>query len=494
MVRNFPRTNRRPAGRNRTKAVAVVLVSLGLLAGISTTPPAMAGPRDKELKHKKHKVDKKVHGAKLELDHSSAALQQAQAQLDNAQAQLDTAQAHLAKTRGELAAAEALDRQMQEKLDAAIARLEQARAELEAGHVKVAEQERELGRIVVANYQTGDPSLMGLSMVLTSQDPTELTGQLNSVQNVIDKEDATLSRLEATKVLLAVQEQQVEEAKDEVAVRRQAAAENLVKKQELEKQAEAQELQVKNLVTLREEAADKAEEARQADLATLRSLEKEQNRIAEILRKRAEAARRRGAGPAAAPHNPPRRPGGAHPGPRYPGPRPRRESAQPRRGHPRGRGAAAARGGGAGGPPAANNASVGPVHSNGFLDYPVPGNVTSPYGWRTHPIYGYRSLHDGIDIGAGCGTPIRAVASGRVLQMYYQSAWGNRIIIDHGFHKGAGLATISNHLSGYAVHEGEWVQRGQIIGYVGTTGWSTGCHLHFTVMQNGSPVDPMRWL
>ena len=442
MVRNFPRTNRRPAGRNRTKAVAVVLVSLGLLAGISTTPPAMAGPRDKELKHKKHKVDKKVHGAKLELDHSSAALQQAQAQLDNAQAQLDTAQAHLAKTRGELAAAEALDRQMQEKLDAAIARLEQARAELEAGHVKVAEQERELGRIVVANYQTGDPSLMGLSMVLTSQDPTELTGQLNSVQNVIDKEDATLSRLEATKVLLAVQEQQVEEAKDEVAVRRQAAAENLVKKQELEKQAEAQELQVKNLVTLREEAADKAEEARQADLATLRSLEKEQNRIAEILRKRAEAARR-GAAAAAA---------------------------------------------------AANNASVGPVHSNGFLDYPVPGNVTSPYGWRTHPIYGYRSLHDGIDIGAGCGTPIRAVASGRVLQMYYQSAWGNRIIIDHGFHKGAGLATISNHLSGYAVHEGEWVQRGQIIGYVGTTGWSTGCHLHFTVMQNGSPVDPMRWL
>jgi murein DD-endopeptidase MepM/ murein hydrolase activator NlpD len=81
-----------------------------------------------------------------------------------------------------------------------------------------------------------------------------------------------------------------------------------------------------------------------------------------------------------------------------------------------------------------------------------------------------------------------------VLQEYFQSAWGNRIIIDHGFHKGAGLATISNHLSGYAVNEGDWVERGQVVGFVGNTGWSTGCHLHFTVMQNGSAVDPMRWL
>lgn len=422
--------------------MAVALVSLGMLAGVATMPPALAGPRDKELKHKKHKVDAKVQGANEDLEHSSAALRQATAQLTSAQNQLDTAQAKLAKTRGELAAAEALDRQMQAKLDAAVAKLERARADLVEGHEKVAEQERELGRLVVANYQTGDPALMGLSMVLTSQDPTELTGQLNSVQNVIDKEDATLSRLEASKVLLAVQEQEVEKAKDEVAVQRQAAAENLVKKQGLEKRAEAEELQVQNLVSLRQEAEDKAEEARQADLATLKSLEQEQDRIAEILKKRAEAARRRAAAAAAA----------------------------------------------------ANGASVGPLHSNGFLDYPVPGNVTSPFGWRRHPIFGYKSLHDGVDFGAGCGTPIRAPAAGRVLQEYFQSAWGNRIIIDHGFEKGVGLATISNHLSGYAVNQGDWVERGQVVGFVGTTGWSTGCHLHFTVMENGSPVDPMRWL
>jgi murein DD-endopeptidase MepM/ murein hydrolase activator NlpD len=135
----------------------------------------------------------------------------------------------------------------------------------------------------------------------------------------------------------------------------------------------------------------------------------------------------------------------------------------------------------------------GPVASNGFLNYPVQGPVTSPFGWRIHPIYGYRSLHDGIDFGAGCGTPIRAAASGRVLEEYFQTAWGNRIIIDHGFHRGVGLATISNHLSQYAVPTGAYVKRGQVVGYVGTTGWSTGCHLHFTVLQNGVAVNPQRW-
>ena len=450
----------------RTVAAAVVVLAC-LLSGLAVSPTATAADgkkgdkggqrsgqgngkkkseplrkkKSEELKKDQAELRRHVGAANQDLEHSSAALQRATAALGAAQHQLDEAEAHLAATRGELAAAEALDRQMQAELDAAVQRLAQAQADLDQGHVKVAEQEHALGAIVVSNYQTGDPALMGLSMVLTSQDPAELTGQLNSVQNVIDKEAVTLSRLEASKVLLTVQEQEVRDAKDEVARKRRAAAENLVKKQDLERRAEEQELQVQNLVTLRAEAEDEAEKARQADLATLKSLEKEQDRITEILRQRAAAARRRAAAAAAA-----------------------------------------------------ANRAVGPTRSNGFLDYPVNGPVTSPYGYRRHPIYGYTALHDGIDFGNACGTPILAPASGRVLQMYYQSAWGNRVIIDHGFHRGVGLASISNHLSGYAVREGQWVERGQVIGYVGTTGWSTGCHLHFSVLENGTSVNPSRWL
>jgi murein DD-endopeptidase MepM/ murein hydrolase activator NlpD len=403
-----------------------------MLTSFAALPLAAAD----DLKHKRHRVQHKINGAQSDLDASSAQLRRATAALQAAQTRLDQAQNHLARTRGQLSAAQVLDRQMQAKLEAAVARLQQARAELSASRTKIVEQRKALSEIVVQNYQTGSPSLMGLSMVLTSQDPTELTGQLNSVQNVADKEGVVLDRLEATKVLRTVQEQQVEAAKEEVARERQAAAANLKRKQELERQAAAAEEQVRTLVGLRSEARKQASDARAADLAELRALQKERDRISAILKRRAEAARRR----------------------------------------------AAAHGGGS------------RLPSNGFLDWPVAGPVTSPFGWRIHPIYGYRSLHDGIDIGAGCGTPIHAPASGTVISEYYQTAWGNRIIIDHGWHNGAGLATIANHLSRYAVPRGAHVTRGQVVGYVGTTGWSTGCHTHFTVMRNGVPVNPMNYL
>jgi len=143
---------------------------------------------------------------------------------------------------------------------------------------------------------------------------------------------------------------------------------------------------------------------------------------------------------------------------------------------------------------AAHSAVSAAVDGGGWLTTPTQGWLTSPFGWRTHPIFGYRALHDGQDIGAPCGTPVVAPADGTVLSEYYSSSYGNRLIIDHGLQRGVGLATISNHLSGYAVGTGAHVERGQVIGYVGTTGWSTGCHLHFTVLQNGVAVDPAGWL
>jgi len=421
----------------------VALAAGSMVLGLAAVPLASADDRADDLKDKKVKVRRDLSGAHKDLDHSSDQAREAAAALGAAQAQLSKAQGRLAETRGRLAAAEALDAQMQAELDLAVLRLEGARSDLAAGHKEIVDQERELGEIVVANYQTGDPSLMGLSMMLTSQDPAALTGQLNSVQNVIDKEAVTLSRLDASRVLLTVQEQEVQVAKGEVAAQRRAAARNLDKKQGLEQQAEDAELQVQNLVSLRAEAKNQADKARQADLATLKSLEKERDRIAEILRKRAAAAQARAAAAAAA---------------------------------------------------AAAGAAAVPARGSGFLTTPVAGSVTSYFGIRTHPIYGYRALHDGVDFGAACGTPIVSPAGGRVIAEYYQSAWGKRIIIDHGLHRGRSVATIANHLSGYAVSQGEVVKRGQVIGYTGDTGWSTGCHLHFTVLQNGRAVNPMRWL
>jgi murein DD-endopeptidase MepM/ murein hydrolase activator NlpD len=113
---------------------------------------------------------------------------------------------------------------------------------------------------------------------------------------------------------------------------------------------------------------------------------------------------------------------------------------------------------------------------------------------RLHPVYKRWTLHDGTDFGAACGTPVRAAAGGRVIAAYYNGGYGNRVIIDNGYHRDVGLGTAYNHLGSYSTFVGERVERGDIIGYVGNTGYSTGCHLHFMVFENGAAVDPMGWL
>ncbi len=419
MLRRFPLTA--PSSRRALAALAA--------GALVVAVPAHAAERGDKLKDKKHKVEKKIDKADHEAEESSAAVEAATAALAQAQSDLVDARAYLSQTRGELAAAEALDRLMQQRLDAAVARLHQAQSELAAGEAKVAEQEDDLRGMVAATYEQGDPGLMGLSTVFTSGEPADIAGSMSASSSVVNKESAILDSLEATKVLLDVHRQEMADAKDEVAKRRAEAAANLARKQSLELQAEAAESQVSQMVDLRARARQAALQAKKADLVVLKNLIVERDRIADLI------------------------------------------AAQASKG----------------------TGYTGPQTGNGFLDRPVDAPVTSPFGWRIHPIYGYRSLHDGTDFGAPCGTPIRATARGKVLTEYFQTAYGNRIVIDHGVHLGVGVATISNHLSAYAVAVGETVKRGQVIGFVGNTGWSTGCHLHFTVLENGKPVDPMKW-
>jgi murein DD-endopeptidase MepM/ murein hydrolase activator NlpD len=125
-----------------------------------------------------------------------------------------------------------------------------------------------------------------------------------------------------------------------------------------------------------------------------------------------------------------------------------------------------------------------------FVD-PLPGYATgSPYGWRLHPILGYQRLHTGVDIPAPSGTPIRAAADGMVLSAGPRGGYGNTVIIDHG----SSMATLYAHQSDINVAPGQTVQAGDVIGEVGSTGLSTGPHLHFEVRIGGTPVDPLGYI
>jgi murein DD-endopeptidase MepM/ murein hydrolase activator NlpD len=126
----------------------------------------------------------------------------------------------------------------------------------------------------------------------------------------------------------------------------------------------------------------------------------------------------------------------------------------------------------------------------GYLKWPVSGPITSPFGWRIHPIYHYRSFHTGIDIGVATGTIVKAARHGTVLFTGYDGAYGLIVIIDHG----GQLATVYAHLSRVFVSKGEHVGTLSSIAASGNTGWSTGPHLHFEVRSQGVPVNPIGWL
>ncbi len=128
----------------------------------------------------------------------------------------------------------------------------------------------------------------------------------------------------------------------------------------------------------------------------------------------------------------------------------------------------------------------------GFLSPPtaVPF-ITSSYGWRYHPIYHYYRLHAGTDFRAYCGTAILAAADGTVEWAQYKAGFGNQVMLYNGVVSGKVLYTSYNHFSKFSVSNGQKVKRGQIVGYSGSTGSSTACHLHFEVYVNGETVDPM---
>jgi len=130
----------------------------------------------------------------------------------------------------------------------------------------------------------------------------------------------------------------------------------------------------------------------------------------------------------------------------------------------------------------------------GLLSSPADAEVGSKFGMRLHPIFHEWRLHNGVDLGAKCGSPIRAAAPGRVVRVSYDSASGHRLEIDHGEVGGHHLRTGYLHATGYSVRVGQTVKRGQMVGRVGTTGWSTGCHLHFITWLDGSYTDPERFL
>jgi murein DD-endopeptidase MepM/ murein hydrolase activator NlpD len=283
------------------------------------------------LHNRKNQAHHQVRAAQTGFDDASTALVAATQRLQAAQASLVVAQRTLASTQAQLSAAALIDTQMQARLVAAVSALATARQQLADGIARVKEQRAAIGALAAADYQYGDPNLLRMSAFFNADNVNDLTNQVQTMDNLMSRESAMLGDLKAAEVVLQVTRDRVAAAKATVADERQAAAVNLARKQALETTAAANRAQVASLVAAQSAAAAKAAQIKAADARILRQAKAQEARIQQLI---LAAARRH-----------------------------------------RGRG------------------SVG---GSGFLLPPVANSyITSPYGWRIHPIYHYWGLHDG---------------------------------------------------------------------------------------------------
>ncbi len=419
------------SGRRLAAAGAAAAVLLGTVAVPFGLQSARAN--DDDLKQRRNHVQHKIDKAHDQLEDASKQAQRANAKLTRAQAQLSLAKADLGTVRRRLAAARVRDAQTQAKLITAEAQLVVARDDLRAGREAVATQREQVTDSIVGIYEQGDPQLLAFTALVNAESLEDLTTRAAAEDAIVSSETEMYADLRAAEARLKEQEQAVEAAKDAAETQRRAAAVNLATTESLVDQSQRATDRVRGLVSSSRNARQRAIAARAHDAKVLRELKKREARIKQLI---LAAARR----------------------------------AQ------------------------AQNQQTFNGSTGGFLDRPVNGPVTSPYGYRTHPIYGYYGLHNGTDFGAGCGSSLFASASGTVIETYYDAVYGNRLYLSVGNVNGANLTLVYNHLSGYKASQGQRVARGDVVGYVGQTGWSTGCHLHFTVLRNGEPVDPMGYM
>jgi len=403
---------------------------VALGAGVLSSPLAHADV--KHLRHQQAEAQHSVRHAKADLDESSSLARRAYAAMTRSRAELASARHDLQAARAHVQ--EARDRllQVQRELREAVAQLNKAEADQARGQKAVDNQRNKLINTVTSFYEEGDPQLVGFLSLLKSATPADLTAKQANNNLVLDSQDQILDSLKASEVMLQVQTDQLTKARNQVAEKKQEAHDNLMLKRTYKQQAASARDRVLKTVQARKHALAMARRARAHDRAVLAHQNARADRIHRQLMAQIAREQRHGGG--------------------YRG------------------------------------------TTSGLLMPPVNGPITSPYGYRINPVMHYYGLHDGDDFGAACGTPIWAAGNGTVMSEYYSSVWGNRLYINLGLVNGKNVTVIYNHLSAYRSHVGERVSRGQVVGLIGTTGWSTGCHTHMTVMVNGVAVNPAPWL
>ena len=436
-----------PDIRRASLAAAVILVA----AWVPALPQAAASPAPQSSAQDDARA--REAAARADLEESSAAVQAAGLALLRAEGQLPAARTAASVAAGRAAGARARASNARNRARDAEQGAEAARERARAATEDVAAGRRAFAATARRIYQRG--RYAGWRTVLDAQRPQDLLERAQMLKSIVATEDRRLELLTERRLGLA-QKQAAAARQRRAADRARAQADELARREQVrERAATAAQSRVAALVEQRRAALTTAERFRAADRAEYAAAQQASRDLAAQIRAaaaRAEAARRAAA----------------------------RAAAQ----------AAAADAARSSKPATPRRPAPAPAR-NGRMLWPSDGPMTSRYGYRTHPIYGDRRLHAGIDIGSGSGAPVVAAAAGTVILSYFSESYGNLIVIDHGVLGGRQVTSAYAHQSQRVAQEGDAVSAGELIGRVGSTGNSTGPHLHFEVREDGEPVDPL---
>ena len=425
-----------PGTRRAVSAVGAALCALAL--GVGVAAPAGADTGDD-----KRAVDQRVQDLKAALDDTSADLTTAFLQLQATQAQLPAAQAALAQAQaGEQSATQHND-SVAGQLAVAQANEAKAVGARAANAQQLADSQATLDRFAADLFQGGSTGSQ-MSVAFGDESAGDFASRVVLADQVGSMADSAIKELQNARAEAAANESYLRAVQAEVTVLKKQAEDSLTAAASSRAAATGAKEHLDALQAQQTAYAAQVEAKKVDELTRLAAAEAEQATLLATLESQARAA-------AAA------------------------EAA---------RAAATA---------AAGRTYRPTVGGTGFLSPAANGPITSPFGERFHPILLVWKLHSGTDFGVPCGTPVVAAADGTVLSAGWGGGDGNRVVIDHGIVSGVDLVTTYNHLTSFVVTSGP-VKRGQLIAISGTTGYSTGCHLHFETLENGQFVDPAKWL
>jgi len=432
--------------------LAAALVALPML-GMPMSPATAEGSKEDKIAERAE-VDQQLEDLRIELNDVNTELADTYIALAETELLIPQAQQDLEDAQLELEEAREEDRLIGERLTAAQEEEQRLSGDVEEGQEEVDRSNGELATVALTAYKGGtlpSPS----TIYIGNESPQDAVDRSMNYRLTMSSQGTRLDTLRTDQAVTENSAERLTAVREEIKQLKLDAEDAVVRMEEAEQEASEAKQALDDLYATQQTQRDDLEASKQKYEGSVSTLETRSStldtEIEELARQERERAEREE--------------------------RERQQRAQSQQ-----------QSGGGGG------SSSDSAESGGGWTYPVNARLNSNFGWRVHPIYGTRKLHAGVDFPVACGVPVGAAHSGRVIARTYNSGAGNKIILSHGIHNGRLLTTSYHHLQGYAQPVGAQVSAGTTVGYVGTTGSSTGCHLHFEVHEDGNAVNPGKYI